>query len=75
MPRRRANRSQTSSDDTYTVAWKDIFICNLGLPKHEFKALRRAFLLKITDGSRTDLERIIAGALPVRGIGPKVPKS
>ena len=36
----------------------------------EFRVLRRAFFSKVTDGSRRDLERIIAEELLVKRIGP-----
>ena len=62
MPRRLKNHPDA-------VAWETTFAHKLGLPMREFKALRRAFFARVTDGSRRDLEDIIAGELLVKNIG------
>ena len=46
------------------------FAYKLGLPRRVLSALRRGFFARVTDGSRRDLEHIIAGELLVKRIGP-----
>ena len=71
MTEQRASQDQTTDNHLDTAAWEETFVYNLGPPSRELRALRRAFFANFTDGSRDDLERIIAGELSVRGIGDK----
>ena len=70
MPQSYRKRNRRRRNHPDTAAWKTTFAYKLGLPCCELSALRRAFFLKITDGSRDDLERIIVGERLVKNIGP-----
>ena len=70
MTQQHAQRSQIHRNHPDAVAWETTFAYKLGLPRRVLSALRRAFFARVTDGSRRDLERIIAEKLLVKRIGP-----
>ena len=69
MTQQHAQRSQIHRNHPDAVAWETTFAYKLRPPRRELKALRRGFFARVTDGSREDLEDIIAGELLVRSIG------